>query len=158
MKTDFKTFPKNTTILCPMKLFKLKRRTASTLCMIIYTANPQTHQGYLVLVQDISNSKFMSVMVTMSLRWYDTNFDLCFVAKIWYYCNASKPLNHCFMCSFGSLVQLSTIFPQYTTKLLKKFAMTRTAIRLRALKNDLKKYRPTHRSLKKRIEYMYWIY
>ena len=51
--------------------------------------------------------------------------------------------------------QLHELFPNYSVKLLKKFAMTRTAIRVRSLKNALKTYKHTHRSLKKRIEYLF---
>ena len=51
--------------------------------------------------------------------------------------------------------QLKQLFPAYSVQLLKKFAMTRTAIRIRTLKNHLKTYKHTHRSLKKKIEYLF---
>jgi hypothetical protein len=53
------------------------------------------------------------------------------------------------------LNQLQELFPYYSAKLLKKFAMTRTAIRVKSLKTALKTYRHTHRSLKKKIEYLF---
>ena len=51
--------------------------------------------------------------------------------------------------------KLEELFPSYSVHLLKKFAMTRTAIRIRTLKNCLKTYKYTHRSLKKKIEYLF---
>ena len=51
--------------------------------------------------------------------------------------------------------QLHQLFPSYSLKLLKKFAMSRTAIRIRTLKNALKTFKHTHRSLKKKIEYLF---
>ena len=51
--------------------------------------------------------------------------------------------------------QLHQLFPSYSLKLLKKFSMSQTAIRIRTLKNALKTFKHTHRSLKKKIEYLF---
>jgi hypothetical protein len=51
--------------------------------------------------------------------------------------------------------RLQINFPSYSFQLLKKFAMSRTAIRIRTLKKDLKTQKHTHRSLKKKIEYLF---